>query len=117
MHWDTLKQDNYSIVRGDGGSRVGEVRAGTTSPMPEHKGFYATVTVRDPPNHTSSLRVKVFHVTWASLMHCKHTFAGGSSSRACSRVDRALDSRTKGLEFSSVILQNVNRKMCFVQHS
>ena len=26
-------------VRGDGGSRVGEVRAGTTSPMPEHKGF------------------------------------------------------------------------------
>ena len=39
MHWDTLKQGNYSTVRGDGGSRVGEVRAGTTSPMPEHKGF------------------------------------------------------------------------------
>ena len=39
MHWDTLKQDNDSTVRGDGGSRVGEVRAGTTSPMPEHKGF------------------------------------------------------------------------------
>ena len=39
MHWDTLKQDNYSTVRGDGGGRVGEVRAGTTSPMPEHKGF------------------------------------------------------------------------------
>ena len=36
---DTLKMDNYSTVRGDGGSRVGEVRAGTTSPMPEHKGF------------------------------------------------------------------------------
>ena len=34
----TLKQDNDSTVRGDGGSRVGEVRAGTTSPMPEHKG-------------------------------------------------------------------------------
>ena len=34
-----LKQDNNSTVRGDGGSRVGEVRAGTTSPMPEHKGF------------------------------------------------------------------------------
>ena len=29
----------YSTVRGDGGGRVGEVRAGTTSPMPEHKGF------------------------------------------------------------------------------
>ena len=49
MHCDTLKQDNDSTVRGDGGSRVGEVRAFTTSPMPEHKGFYATVTVRKPP--------------------------------------------------------------------
>ena len=39
MHCDTLKQGNDSTVRGDGGSRVGEVRAGTTSPMPEHKGF------------------------------------------------------------------------------
>ena len=39
MHWDTLKQDNDSTVRGDGESRVGKVRAGTTSPMPEHKGF------------------------------------------------------------------------------
>ena len=24
MHWDTLKKDNYTTVRGDGGSRVGE---------------------------------------------------------------------------------------------
>ena len=39
MHWDTFKQDNYSIVGGDGGCRVGEVRAGTTSHMPDHKGF------------------------------------------------------------------------------
>ena len=39
MYCNTLKQDNDSTVRGDGGSRVGEVRAGTTSPMPEHKGF------------------------------------------------------------------------------
>ena len=39
MHCDTLKQDNDSTVRGDGGSRVDEVRAGTTSPIPEHKGF------------------------------------------------------------------------------
>ena len=37
MHWDTFKQDNYSTVGGDGGCRVGEVRAGTTSPMPDHK--------------------------------------------------------------------------------
>ena len=39
MHWDTLKQDNYSTVRGDGRGWVGEVRAGTTYPMPDHKGF------------------------------------------------------------------------------
>ena len=52
MDWLTLKvlvttidalehfeQDNYSTVGGDGGCRVGEVRAGTTSPMPDHKGF------------------------------------------------------------------------------
>ena len=34
-----FEQGNHSTVRGDGGSRVGEVQAGTTSPMPEHKGF------------------------------------------------------------------------------
>ena len=39
MHWDTFEQDNYSTVGGDGGCRVGEVLAGTTSPMPDHKGF------------------------------------------------------------------------------
>ena len=43
LHWDTFKQDNYSTVGGDGGCRVGEVRAGTTPPpppppMPYHKG-------------------------------------------------------------------------------
>ena len=33
MHWDTFKRDNYSTVGGDGGSRVGEVRAGTQIQM------------------------------------------------------------------------------------
>ena len=32
-------QNNYSTVGGDGGCRVGEVRASTTSLMPDHKGF------------------------------------------------------------------------------
>ena len=32
-------RDNWCTVEGDGGWRVGEVRAGTTSPMPDHKGF------------------------------------------------------------------------------
>ena len=38
----TLKsasRDNSCTVGGDGGCRVGEVRASTTSPMPDHKGF------------------------------------------------------------------------------
>ena len=39
MHWDIFKQDNCSTVAGDGGCRVGEVRAATTSPMPDPKGF------------------------------------------------------------------------------
>ena len=39
VHWDTFKQDNCSTVGGDGGCRVSEVQASTTSPMPDHKGF------------------------------------------------------------------------------
>ena len=39
MHWDTFKQDNYCMVGGDGGCRVGEVQAGITSLMSAHMGF------------------------------------------------------------------------------
>ena len=39
MHWDTFKQGNNSTVGGDGECRVGKVRAGTTSPMPDHNRF------------------------------------------------------------------------------
>ena len=51
MRWDNKKpslnyinsysasHDNWCTVWGNGGCRVGEVRAGTTSPMPDHKGF------------------------------------------------------------------------------
>ena len=35
----SASRDNSCTVGGDGGCRVGEVRAGTTSPMPDHKGF------------------------------------------------------------------------------
>ena len=51
MHWDTFKQDNYSTVGGDGGCRVGEVRAGTTSPMPDHKGFKLQLVPEIHPLH------------------------------------------------------------------
>ena len=35
----SASRDNWCTVGGDGGCRVGEVRAGTTSPMPDHNGF------------------------------------------------------------------------------
>ena len=35
----SVSHDNRCMVGGDGGCRVGEVRAGTTSSMPDHKGF------------------------------------------------------------------------------
>ena len=45
--WEPLKTlkvlgmtiDAQCTVGGDGGYRVGEIRAGTTSPMPDHKHF------------------------------------------------------------------------------
>ena len=36
---DTFKWDDYSTVGGDRRCRVGEVQAGTTSPLPDHKSF------------------------------------------------------------------------------
>ena len=35
----SASRHNWCTVVGDGGCRVGEVRAGTASPMPDHKGF------------------------------------------------------------------------------
>ena len=35
----SASRNNWCTVGGDGGCRVGEVRAGTTSPMPDHKGL------------------------------------------------------------------------------
>ena len=43
MSWQinsySASRDNWCTVGGDGGCRVSKVRAGTTSPMPDHKGF------------------------------------------------------------------------------
>ena len=35
----SASRDSWCTVGGDEGCRVGEVRASTTSPMPDHKGF------------------------------------------------------------------------------
>ena len=37
MHFDTFKQDDYNIVGGDGGCRVGEVRASVGTISPHHR--------------------------------------------------------------------------------
>ena len=42
----SASHDNWCTVGGDGRCRVGEVRAGTTSPMPDHKGFNSFYTNR-----------------------------------------------------------------------
>ena len=62
MHWDTIKQDNYSTVGGDGGCGGGEVRSGTTSPMPDHKGFKLQQVSEIHPLHfrnSALLRVNI----------------------------------------------------------
>ena len=77
MHWDTLKQDNYSTVRGDGGGRVGEVRAGTTSPMPEHKCFKLQQLSKIQPLHVS-MNVQKFStlkVQYGFQSHLTSTFS------------------------------------------
>ena len=62
MHWGTFKQDYYSTVGGDGGCRVGKVRAGTTSPMPDHKGLsYSNCQVRDQPTPFLSDFSEILH--------------------------------------------------------
>ena len=35
----SASRNNWCTVGGNGGCSVSEVRAGTTSPMPDHKGF------------------------------------------------------------------------------
>ena len=35
----SASHDNLCTMGGNGGCRAGEVRASTTSPMPDHKGF------------------------------------------------------------------------------
>ena len=83
MHRDTFKQDNYSTVGGDGGCRVGEVRAGTTSPMPNHKGFQLQQLSRDPLRNFqkfSTLRVNVqmlfaeLNNLWILVTYICHVF-------------------------------------------
>ena len=51
---------------GDGGCRVGEVQAGTTSPMPDHKGFKLQELVNFQKFRT--LRVKYKYVNIRQML-------------------------------------------------
>ena len=62
MHCDTLKQDNDSTVRGDGGSRVGEVRAGTSSPI------MAVATIEADEAVASSVFVQIMGTSLKKLL-------------------------------------------------
>ena len=48
MPYNTFKQDNHSTVGGDGGCRVGEVRAGTTFPIPDQRVLRYSNCQRSP---------------------------------------------------------------------
>ena len=64
----SASHDNWCTVGGDGGCRVGEVRAGTTSPMPDHKGFKLQWLVNF--QKFSTLRVKTHFCCWfTELLH------------------------------------------------
>ena len=52
-------------VGGDGGCRVSEVRAGTTSPMPDHKGFKRQQVVNF--QKFSTLRVNIHQSALVNL--------------------------------------------------
>ena len=52
---------------GDGGCRVGEVQADTTSPMPDHKGFKLQELVNF--QKFSTLRVNYHFYSFDSLLH------------------------------------------------
>ena len=78
---------------GDGGCRVGEVRAGTTSPMPDHKGFklqklvnfqkFSTVRVKICP-HRIEEHFKVYNGIEIGL-HGRQVFSHMSSVELMSK--------------------------------
>ena len=84
----SASHDNWCTVGGDGGCRVGEVRAGTTSPMPDHKGLKLEYLVNFQKYITLRANTRV-HVcdtgvrnqyqgqTWSSLPSM-HVVKGGS---------------------------------------
>ena len=59
---------------GDGGCRVGEVRADTTSPMPDHKGFKLQLMSRDPPAPFLSELSEIYHFDFKGKSPTAYTF-------------------------------------------
>ena len=94
---------------GDGGCRVGEVRAGTTSPKPDHKGFKLQKVLQIQPLHFfvnfqkfSTLRVNIllppcptlgFYLTYSNCQSCT------ISKRLSNQIITAQGFYTFGLEW------------------
>ena len=69
-----FKQDNYSSMGGDGGCKVGEVRAGTTSLIPDHKfwfeyiGFNTTVLYIFYPWRRNNQKTCTHHTSYRMIV-------------------------------------------------
>ena len=57
----SASRNNWCTVGGDGGCRVSEVRAGTTFPMPDHKGFKLQWLVNFQKFSTLRVNVEAFY--------------------------------------------------------
>ena len=60
----SASRDNWCTVGGYGGCRVGEVRAGTTSPLPDHKGFKLQWLVDFQKFSTLQVKIWLSHPDW-----------------------------------------------------
>ena len=78
LHSYSASCDNWYTVGRNGECRVGEVRDGTTSPMPNRKGFnlqqlvsfqkFSTLRVKRPPvGFVECLSPYIFHLLWRPL--------------------------------------------------
>ena len=97
--------DNWCTVGGDGGCRVGEVRAGTTSPMPNHKGFKLQQLVNFQKFSTLRVNSKVAHVV--TNIHVHH-----SSEMPWERIPKL-----QNMQYSQIHNNNSDVPMIHTRHT
>ena len=107
----TVLVATIDAVGGDGGCRVGKVRASTTSPMPDHKGFrlqylvnfqkFSTLRVKAP---TRDLQINISHLQTSSIHRVHAKFEAYKSWDGKYSRDVCRRSRTNGWVFLSCLL-------------